>query len=550
MSMDSMKSEVFFRTVFDCSRSAIILADLNGIILDVNQTCVDLFGYETAGRFLSDRKSVGGIFKDSQSFLRFQQMSCKDVLDREFEFRLVGRKDREFDAVIKCSLVTNEQGEDVGRVLILRDSSKNNFIMAEVERRRNIRLGILKAVSNTISSSLDLDKILENTVNKMIEILETDSVRIYLLDDDRQVLHLAAYKGFTKKFMSKPWVRSREKGDGILGQTVITGRIRVVDNFSRAEDPYVNSFIEEGLKATAYIPLRSKGKPVGVMAVSSHSMIKFSDYHVELLHSIGNQIGISVENANLYAELSQAYHELKMAQEQVIRSEKLASLGKLSASIAHEINNPLSAVLTYNRLIMKLIDRNKFTAEKLADISRYLKTMESETFRCGEIVKNLLAFSRQSGVTIEANNIERIIDRTLDLIIHDMEIRQIRLEKVIEPDLPPVECDFKQMEQAFLNLMVNASESMSEGGTLTVTVRRSEKTGFVEVMIRDTGCGISKEDQKKIFEPFFTTKKETKGVGLGLSVVFGIITRHKGIIEVESELRKGTTFRVHLPASQ
>jgi two-component system NtrC family sensor kinase len=173
--------------------------------------------------------------------------------------------------------------------------------------------------------------------------------------------------------------------------------------------------------------------------------------------------------------------------------------------------------------------------------------MASETARCGEIVKNLLAFSRQSKIDIENNRIEEIIEKTLILISHDLKIKGIRLEKDIEANLPKVQCDFRQIQQVLLNLVSNASEAMTPNGTLTVTVRHSEQKGLLEVKVADTGCGIPHENLENIFEPFFTTKEEGKGVGLGLSIAYGIITGHKGSIEVESELGKGTTFTVYLP---
>ncbi|MEJ2726774.1 MAG: histidine kinase dimerization/phospho-acceptor domain-containing protein, partial [Deltaproteobacteria bacterium] len=171
---------------------------------------------------------------------------------------------------------------------------------------------------------------------------------------------------------------------------------------------------------------------------------------------------MAIDNANLYESLKQAYEELKQAQEQVIQAEKLASLGKLAATIAHEINNPIAAVLTYIKLMMKLVKRERFTPDRLADISRYLNTMEAETARCGEIVKNLLAFSRQSNVTIGTNSLQEIIRRTLALLSHDLEMKGIKLVREIPPDLPKIECDFKQIQQAFLNLFVNAAEAMSQ----------------------------------------------------------------------------------------
>jgi PAS domain S-box-containing protein len=241
--------------------------------------------------------------------------------------------------------------------------------------------------------------------------------------------------------------------------------------------------------------------------------------------------------------------KLKEAREQVLRAEKLASLGKLAATVAHEINNPLAAVLTYTRLMMKLMNRGRFTQERLEDIARYLSIMESETARCGEIAKNLLAFSRQSKITMETSGIKDIIEKTVALISHDLDMKNIQLIKEIEPNLPKIKCSPRHIQQALLNLLSNASEAMPHGGSLTVRAKHSKGNGFVEADICDTGCGIPEEDLKNIFEPFFTTKEEGKGVGLGLSVVHGIITRHNGSIEVESDLQKGTVFRVRLPTA-
>lgn len=236
------------------------------------------------------------------------------------------------------------------------------------------------------------------------------------------------------------------------------------------------------------------------------------------------------------------------ARQTMMQQDKLASLGKLAATIAHEINNPLATVLTYIRLMIKLISLNRFSPERLEDISRYLTTMESETARCGDIVKNLLAFSRQSKITVSSHSIANIIDRALILIAHDLKIKEIQLKKSIESNMPKVQCDFNQIQQVLLDLMYNASEALQKGGTLTVTANRSiAAEGFLEVVISDTGCGIAEEDMENIFEPFFTTKEEGKGVGLGLAVAYGIITRHNGTIAVESELDKGSAFKVCLP---
>jgi signal transduction histidine kinase len=200
--------------------------------------------------------------------------------------------------------------------------------------------------------------------------------------------------------------------------------------------------------------------------------------------------------------------------------------------------------------MLKLIDRGQLTSERLEDINRYLATMEAETSRCGEIVKNLLAFARQSQIDMKANSITEIIDRTLPLVLHDLELRGIRLVKELEPHIPYVQCDFKQIQQALLNVLGNAAEAMTEGGTLTLQVCQAAQGDYVEVVVTDTGCGIPPENLKDIFEPFFTTKEEMKGVGLGLAVVYGIVARHRGTVQVESpplDGESGSRFRIRLP---
>ncbi len=412
------------------------------------------------------------------------------------------------------------------------------------------RLAVLNAVSKTVSTSLNLGEILSSTIEKILEADEPDSVRIYLLDDRKKVLNLVAHKGLSTDFINKPIVRSRKPGHGLLGQTAVDGETKVIDNIQQSNIPHVHLFTEEGLQTTAYIPMITRRATTGVMCVSSRAPNKFSIEFVEFLTAIGNHIGVAVDNFHMYKIIKEAYQDLKEAQEQIVWTEKLASLGKLAATIAHEINNPLAGVLNYIRLMIKILARNRVSHEKLEDIARYLKLVESEIARCGEIVKDLLAFSRRTKITIESNRIEDIIDKTLNLISHDLEMKEIQLQKSIELNLPKVQCDFKQIQQVFLNLVYNASEAMANGGTLIVTANRaSGSKEFLEVVISDTGSGIAKEDMENIFDPFFTTKEEEKGVGLGLSVVYGIIAKHNGTIEVESELGKGSTFKVRLPCA-
>jgi two-component system NtrC family sensor kinase len=543
---DLEKSEERYRTIFERSLDAIMHTDPMGRIMEINPAGLHILGFRSKDELFSLGPAMD-LFENREDLYRMQKILFRKGFVNEFETRLRGKGGRSFDAVIASSVIFDIIGQISGHVMIIRDVTERKNAQEQV-KRQNARLATLNAVSLTVSSSLELKEVLNNTIDEMLDILGPDSVRIYLLDDKREILHLAAHRGLSQEFVRKDHILSRRVGEGILGKTVLSRETKVIDNALRSDHPYMDSIVEAGFRTTLYVPLVLKGESVGVMCVSSRAEFKFLEDYVDFLTAIGNQIGMAVHNAMLYEEANRAYLELKEAQEQVIRAEKLASLGKLSATIAHEINNPLAAVLNYTRLMMKLIARGRFTSERLKDISRYLGTMESETARCGDVVKNLLAFSRQSGTHIKAHRIEKIIDRALILIAHDLEIKEILVRKEIEPHLPKARCDLRQIQQALLNLMSNASEAMTGGGTLIVAAVRSEKNGFLEIKVSDTGCGIPEEDVKNIFEPFFTTKEEGKGVGLGLSVVFGIMANHNGSVEVESKVGKGSTFKIFLPA--
>jgi len=542
------KSEEKYRTIFERSLDAILLTDAKGKILEINPAALRILGFESR----EETQQLGSsltLFEDKDKLAVFQEKIFNDGFVTEYETQL-RRKDGEiFHALVSSNVILDVVQQITGYVVIVRDITRMKRAMAEIEKQ-NKRLATLNAISMKVNSSLDLNDVLNSTIEKMLEIVEPDSVRIYLLNGEGKMLDLVAHKGLSPRFIEKPYVKRREIGDGLLGETAQTGRSKVVDNLQRIDHPHVESVVEEGLKSTLYLPLTSGGKPVGVMCVSSHTHFHFPYDYVGFLTGIGNQIGTAIHNADLYKNIKSAYQELKEAQEQVIRSEKLASLGKLSATIAHEINNPIAAVLTYIRLMMKLLARGQYAEGRKDDISRYLDTMASEMTRCGDIVKNLLAFSRRTKTDFKPHAVKDIVERTLALISHDLDLKQIRVKLELKPDLPKVQCDFRQMQQALLNLIGNASEAMDSGGVLTLSAEHEyEQSPFVAISVADTGCGISKENQKDIFEPFFTTKAEGKGVGLGLSVVYGIITNHNGSIELDSEVGKGSVFTIRLPTA-
>lgn len=246
--------------------------------------------------------------------------------------------------------------------------------------------------------------------------------------------------------------------------------------------------------------------------------------------------------------------ELQRAQRQVLQMEKMASLGKLSATVAHELNNPLSGILTYARLVEReLADQEEMPGEVKEELCEYLRLMQHECSRCGDIVKNLLLFARRrDGAPMAPVDLRELVDRSLMLIRHHLEISNIELHRQPFQGDPMIECDAGQLEQALVALLVNAVEAMSAPGMSEgeLTVAMDGDAEQVRIHVADTGVGIHPEVLPQIFEPFFSTKHEESGVGLGLAVVYGIVRRHGGTIDVESEVGRGTTFHLTLPRHQ
>jgi two-component system, NtrC family, sensor kinase len=239
--------------------------------------------------------------------------------------------------------------------------------------------------------------------------------------------------------------------------------------------------------------------------------------------------------------------ELKRAHEHVLQVEKMASVGKLAAVVAHEINNPLSSILTYAKLLRKWLERPDGGREKREEAEQCLELIAGESRRCGDLVKNLLTFSRVQPINLQPTDISAVVNRCYRLVQHQLELSNIQWQLDIAADLPLVICDGAQIEQVLLALVMNAIDAMPRGGNLWLSAAATPDGRQLEVRVRDDGCGIAPEILPQIFEPFLTTKETGHGVGLGLAISHSIMERHGGRIEAQSELGRGTTFIVHLP---
>lgn len=247
--------------------------------------------------------------------------------------------------------------------------------------------------------------------------------------------------------------------------------------------------------------------------------------------------------------------DLERAHKEMVKVEKMASLGNLASSAAHELNNPLEGILTFARLLMKRTARLSLPPEETKAYLDELKLVADEALRCGNIVKNLLVFARQRAVAFERAQLGPLIERCALLMNHHAKMHGVELTTSCTTD-EPVECDPNQIQQVLIALMVNAIEAMGattdrkEGGVLTVEARRDSKADRFLIVVADTGIGMTEDTKAHMFEPFFTTKQEGKGVGLGLAVAYGIMQRHHGVIDVESTPGMGTAFTISLPAHQ
>lgn len=239
--------------------------------------------------------------------------------------------------------------------------------------------------------------------------------------------------------------------------------------------------------------------------------------------------------------------ELQGAQDCMLQVEKMASIGKLAAVVAHEINNPLAGILTYTKLLQKWVQRGEWDEARRAEVCSSLELVESESRRCGEIVKNLLVFSRAAPMNLEWTDLNAVVDRCVRLVRHQLELANIELHLDLAQSLPPVHCDAAQMEQVLLALVMNSIDAMPRGGCLRLTSHLAAGGEMAEVQVQDDGVGIPTDLLPNLFEPFFTTKERGHGVGLGLAISRGIIERHGGKIAVASELGRGTTFTILLP---
>ena len=416
-----------------------------------------------------------------------------------------------------------------------------NARLYEQTQERLRQTETLLAVSQDASSTLELTEILRRTTRAMVRSLGADTGGAWLLTEDGS------------RFVPIVGYHVPRELLGALESATLKSMDPRVSDWRRVEGPVYASHSQEDTRFTHPFarllphksiliqPMRWKGVSIGGFAIAwlkEHH--RFTPDELRLAEGIALQAAVASENSRLYEGEKQKLVELKRTQAQLIQSTKLAAIGELAANIAHEINNPLTSVLGFASYLAEQVAPGQPMREEL-------DLIQEEAGRARDIVRDLLHFSRQREFIPQITDLNTVLEQTLSMVRRQGALDAISLREEYAPGLAPVEIDVPRIKQVFLNLINNAVYVMKDrGGSLTI---RSQASGaMVQVEVTDTGTGIAPEHLDRIFEPFFTTKPEVSGTGLGLSVSLGIVQSHGGTIEVKSQLGKGSTFTVKLPA--
>ncbi len=303
----------------------------------------------------------------------------------------------------------------------------------------------------------------------------------------------------------------------------------------------------EGTKAISHMEL---DKPLDLVD-SSEELDELAQSYEVMRDRLRTALAeINQFTQKLEIKVEERTQQLQAAQKKLVHSDRLASLGQLSASVAHEINNPISGVLNLSMLLQRMLKDDGVPPERLGEFRKYLGQVTSETARVGRIVSDLLAFSRRSKPQRAPADLNRIVRSTLSLVDHKLKLSNVATSSRLAESLPAAQCDASQIQQVVLNLLLNAAEATHSRSERQISVETAAGESSVVFTVSDNGEGIPPENLARIFDPFFTTKSDGKGVGLGLAVSYGIIQAHGGEIDVKSQVGEGTTFTVTLPLEQ
>jgi signal transduction histidine kinase len=441
--------------------------------------------------------------------------------------------------------------------------------MTDAALHRSDPFSTLIEVGTALCGTLHLRELLAVMMERVREVLDAEACSVMLVDEPTRTLRWEVALG---EGAGKLQTMSVPIGQGISGRVAQSGEvIRIEDahNDPRWEGQRYDQTTGFTTRSILCLPIRTRERIVGVVQVLNRRGGPFTDEDQQLLEALASMGAVAIENARLYenleekvqertAALTRTLAELRETQSQLVQSEKMAALGDLVAGVAHEINTPLGAVSSNTDLVGRAMTKAKQTLADPAQTDKAITFLERGAAmvevsreacqRINEIVRSLRNFARLDEAERKPADLHEGIDSTLTLAGHLMKNR-ISVHREYG-QLPPVHCYANQLNQVFLNILVNAAQAIDGPGAITIRTRfvpDGDAQGSAVVEISDSGCGIPPEVIRKIFDPGFTTKGVGVGTGLGLAICYRIVANHRGKLEVESVVGKGTTFRITLP---
>jgi signal transduction histidine kinase len=401
-------------------------------------------------------------------------------------------------------------------------------------------LATILRFSALIISSLNIEDVLDRAMKCAEEFIGAEASTVYDLDEEKQELMIRVARGEKIALLKTITLKL---GEGIAGYVVQTGKPMVVQDVSK-EKRFSDKFDRmTGFKTRAMIcvPLILRDKPMGALQVlNKKSGEPFTGVEHELLVGMAQQMVVAMENAKLYQymedKVRSTTQELKIAQEKLIRSERLVAMGHLVQGVAHEIRNPVMTIGGFAQRIKRELSNNH-------KLTNYVNIIIDETARLEHLVTQVREFAGVQAANLTLEKVKYPVQETLKRFVPLAQKLGVKIETVIDQDLPPTKLDSAQMVIALSNVLENALESMPNGGTLTVKAENDDN--YIAIKIEDTGCGIAPDQLDAIYDPFVTSK--TRGAGLGLTMVHQVVMNHHGEINMSSELNRGTRVTIRLP---
>jgi len=530
-------AEEKYRLLFEQVQEGVYVATTAGKLIDCNDAFVHMLGYGTREelQLLNLDSEICVDPKQRENFRR--EIEAHNYV-RNFEMTM-RRKDGTLLLAVESSFAARDGTGNIDRYqgFVLDMTEKRR---AEEEmRRRNRELNALNAMAVVAAQSFDLDEILNLTLRQVVTLFGAESGSMYLSDTDAPTYRRRAAWGTRGRDKSQPSEITFEDG---FGDLVVRSRAEVV---TAEYLPHLPPKVAEFLRADTerswiWVLFWGKDAPVGIMGLCNYLGYEYSSNDENLLVAISRQLATTIEKVRLYEETCRAYEDLRKTQEQLLQSEKMSAVGQLIAGVAHELNNPLTAILGYAELL-----ESEGLNQRAQD---YVSKLFKQAQRTHRVVQNLLSFARQRKPQREDVDIRKVLDETLALRDYDLKINNIAVEREAPSEPAMVVADPHQIEQVFLNIINNAVDAILETGrTGKIKIRVYLQNGEVCTQFADDGPGL--KDPKRIFDPFYTTKSVGKGTGLGLSICYGIVKEHGGDIIASNGPEGGAVIEVKLPAA-